>query len=62
MNGSGKGPDQMASQKFKDLVSRSNGTAGLSFLRSLTKLLKLVGGGKLPEPLRTFFFGAKVDG
>ena len=40
----------------------------LIFLKSLTKLLNLIGNGKIPEPPRTFFFGAmltaliKIDG
>ena len=36
------------------------GSAGLNFLKSLTKLINLIGDGKIPKPLRTFFFGAKL--
>ena len=50
----------MVPQNFKDLVSKSNGSAGLSFLKSLTKLINLIGDGKITEPLRPFFFGAKL--
>ena len=59
-NGSAAGPDKRFPQIFKDLVSKSNDSAGLNFLKSLTKLINLIGDGKLPEPLRPFFFGAKL--
>ena len=59
-NGSAAGPDKIVPQNFKDLVSKSNGSAGLSFLKSLTKLTNLIGDGKIPEPLGLFFFGAKL--
>ena len=59
-NGSAAGPDKIVPQIFKDLVSKSNGSAGLNFLKSLTKLINLIGDGKIPEPLRPFFFGAKL--
>ena len=59
-NGSAAGPDKTVPQIFKDLVSKSNGSAGLNFLKSLTKLINLIGDGKTPEPLRPFFFGAKL--
>ena len=59
-NGSAAGPDKIVPQIFKDLVSKSNGSAGLIFLKSLTKLINLIGDGKIPEPLRPFFFGAKL--
>ena len=59
-NGSAAGPDKIVPQIFKDLVSKSNGSAGLNFLKSLTKLINLIGDGKLPESLRPFFFGAKL--
>ena len=58
-NGSAAGPDKIVPQIFKDLVSKSNGSAGLNFLKSLTKLINLIGDGKIPEPLRPFF-GAKL--
>ena len=59
-NGSAAGPDKIVPKIFKDLVSKSNGSAGLNFLKSLTKLINLIGDGKIPEPLRPFFFGAKL--
>ena len=59
-NGSAAGPDKIVPQIFQDLVSKSNGSAGLSFLKSLTKLINLIGDGKIPVPLRTFLFGAKL--
>ena len=59
-NGSAAGPDKIVPQTFKDLISKSNGSAGLNFLKSLTKLITLIGDGKIPEPLRPFFFGAKL--
>ena len=59
-NGSAAAPDKIVPQIFKDLVSKSNGSAGLNFLKSLTKLINLIGDGKIPEPLRPFFFGAKL--
>ena len=49
-NGSAAGPDKINSQIFKDL-SKSNGSAGLKFLESLTKLMNLIGDGKIPDPL-----------
>ena len=59
-NGSAAGPVKIIAQIFKDLVSKSNGSAGLIFLKSLTKLMNLIGDGKIPDPLRAFFFGAKL--
>ena len=59
-NGSAAGPDKIVPQIFKDLVSKSNGSAGLNFLKSVTKLINLIGDGKIPEPLRPLFFGAKL--
>ena len=59
-NGSAAGPDKIVPEIFQDLVSRSNCSAGLNFLKSLTKLINLIGDGKIPEPLRPFFFGAKL--
>ena len=59
-NGSAAGPDKIIPQTLKDLVSKSNGSAGLSFLKLLSKLINLIGDGKVPEPLRPFFFGAKL--
>ena len=59
-NGSAAGPDKIVPQIFKDLVSKSNGSAGLIFLKLLTKLVNLIGDGNLPEPLRPFLFGAKL--
>ena len=53
-------PDKKIPQIFKNFVSKSNNSAGLNFLKSLTKLISLIGDGKLPEPLRPFFFGAKL--
>ena len=50
----------MVPQIFKDLVSKSNGSAGPKFLKSLTKLINLIVDGKIPETLRPFFFGAKL--
>ena len=50
-NGSAAGPDKIVPQIFKDFVSKLNGTAGLNFLKSLTKLINLIGDGKIPEPL-----------
>ena len=67
-NGSAVGPDKIVPQIFKDLVSKSNGSAGLNFLKSLTKLINLIGDRKTPKTLRPFFFGAnlialiKIDG
>ena len=45
---------------FKDLVNKSNGSEDFNFLKSLAKLINLIGDGKKPEPLRPFFFGAKL--
>ena len=59
-NGWAAGPYEIVPQVFKDLVSKSNGKAGLNFLKSLSKLINLFGDCKIPEPLRPFFFGAKL--
>ena len=58
-NGSAAGHDKIVPQIFKDLVSKSNNNAGLNFLKSLTKLINLIGDDKIPETLRPFF-GAKL--
>ena len=60
-NGSAAGPDKIVPQKFKDLVSKSNGSAGLNFLKSLTKLIKLIGDGKTPEPLDLSFLAQSLS-
>ena len=59
-NGSAAGPNKIVPRNLKDLVSKSNGSAGLNFLKSHTKLTNLIGDGKIPEPLRPFFIGAKL--
>ena len=59
-NGSAAGPDKIVPQIFKDLFSKSNGSAGLDFLKSLIKLINLIGDGKIPEPLGPFFFWRKA--
>ena len=59
-NGSGAGPDKIVPQVFKAPISKSNGIAVLIFLKSLAKLLHLIGEGKVREQLRIFFFGAKL--
>ena len=41
-NGSGAGPNNFVPQIFKGLLIKSNGNAGLMFLKSLTKLLCLI--------------------
>ena len=53
-NGSAAVPDKIVPQIFKDLVSKSNGSAGPNFLKSLNKLINLIGDRKIPEPLRPF--------
>ena len=55
-NGSGAGQEKIVPLVFKDLISKSNGNAGLNFLKSLTKLLNPIGDGKIPEELRLFLF------
>ena len=59
-NGSAASPDKIVPRTFKVLVSKSDGSAGLYFLKSLTKLINLIGDGKIPETLGSFFFGAKL--
>ena len=49
-NKSAAGPDKIVPQIFKNFVIKLNGSAGLNFLKSLTKLINLIGDGKLPEP------------
>ena len=48
-NVSGAGPDEIVTQIFKNLISKSNGNARLIFLKSLTKLLNVMSEGKVPE-------------
>ena len=48
-------------QVFKDLVSKSNGSAGLNFLKSLTKLINLIVDGKIPEPQGPFFLAQSLS-
>ena len=59
-NGSAAGSDKIVPQIFKDLVSKPKGSAGLHFLKSLTKLINLIGDGKIPEPLRLVTFARKI--
>ena len=59
-NGSAASPDKIVPQNFKELFSKSNGSAGLDFLKSLMKLINLIGDGKIPDTLKSFFFGAKL--
>ena len=56
-NGSAAGPDK----KIPQIVSKSNGSAGINFLKSLVKLINLSEDGKKAEPLRPLFFGAKLN-
>ena len=58
--GSEAGPDKIVPHIFKDLVSKSNGSAGLNFMKSLTERMNLIGDGKIREPLIPFFLGAKL--
>ena len=58
--GSEAGPDKIVPQVFKDLVSKSNGSAGLNFMKSLTERMNLIGDGKIRKPLIPFFLGAKL--
>ena len=46
-NGSRAGPDKVVPLVFKDLIIKSNGNAWLNFLKSITKLLNLIGEGKV---------------
>ena len=59
-NESATDPDKIVPQIFKVSVSKPNGSAGLNFLRLLTKLINLIADGKIPEPLGVFFSGAKL--
>ena len=56
-NGSAAGPDK----KIPQIVSKSNGSAEINFLKSLVKLINLSENRKKPEPLRPLFFGAKLN-
>ena len=56
-NGSAAGPDK----KIPQIVSKSNGSAEINFLKSLVKLINLSEDRKKPEPLRPLFFGAKLN-
>ena len=52
---SAAGPDKMVPQVFKNVLSKTNGSAGLNFLKSLSKLINLIGDDKTPKPLKPFF-------
>ena len=54
-SGSAAGPDKIVPRFFKDLVNNSNGSAELNFLKSITKLINLIGDGKIPEPSGLFW-------
>ena len=56
----GAEPDNTFPQVFEDFIIKSNTNAGLIFLKSLTKLLKIIGEGKVRKQLRPSFFGAKL--
>ena len=45
---------------LKDLTAKSNGQAGLNFLRALKNLVNVILEGKVPFELRPYFFGAKL--
>ena len=47
-NGSGAGLDCISPQIWKDLILKSNGQAGLNFLRILTNLVNVILDGKVP--------------
>ena len=49
LNVSGADADKIVPQVFKDLISKSNGKAGLNILKSSTKLLSLIGENKYPK-------------
>ena len=53
-DGPGAVPDKIV-QVFSDLFSKSRGNAGLNFLKPLTKLVNLIGEGKVPEKQRLLF-------
>ncbi len=52
--------DCITPQIFKDLINKSNGSAGFEFLKSVTRLVGIISEGKIPEIIRPFFFGAKL--
>ena len=56
----GSKSDKIVPQGVKDPNSKSNGNAGLIFLKSLTKLLPLIDEGKFLQQLRPFFSGGKL--
>ena len=41
-------------------MCKSNASAGLEFLKSLTKLVNVIANDKVAENIRRFFFGAKL--
>ena len=55
LNGSGAAAEKIVPQIFKDLDGKSNGNAGLNFLKSHTKLLIPISEGTVPKQLRPFF-------
>ena len=59
-NGSAAGPDKTVPQIFKDLISKSNASAGLNFLKSLTKLIKPHWRWQNTRTTKTFLFWRKA--
>ena len=60
-NSSGSDLDKIFPQVFEDLISESNGNAGLNFLKTFTKPLNHIGEGKVSNQIVPFM-GAKRIG
>jgi len=58
-NGSAGGPDGLRPQHLKDMLNTSNGEES-SFLSALAAFSTLVLEGRVPPPVRPFFFGANL--
>ena len=59
-NDSGAGLECISPRTLKDLIAKSNGRTGLSFLRALTNLVNVILEGEVHFELRPYFFGAKL--
>ena len=59
--GSGGGPDGLAPQHLKDMISEVNGETSLKLVEALTRLMnEVILKGKVPDPVLPFFFGANL--
>lgn len=59
-NGSAAGIDGISPQHLKDMLSISNGEAGIKILKSITSLTNLMLSGKVLQPICKIIYGARL--